>query len=100
MQNYQNVMRQQSSKQVTARTQHIHYSPRKDTPVSVKYERISPIKPSSANPNKLSGNAVRKTVPMPKKGTVLRDFLFGFTVGLVVFGIAAAIICNALLKLI
>ncbi len=76
-----------------------HYRVRQDTPVSVKYERITPIKPT-AQPNRTA--SAKNSVQSRKKQSdnAVRDFLFGFTVGFVIFGTAAAIICNALLRLI
>ena len=75
------------------------YRGRQDTPVSVKYERITPIKPTPQTKRPVQANR-RVTTPQAQANTTVRDFLFGFAVGLVIFGIAAIIVCNALIKLI
>ena len=38
--------------------------------------------------------------PREQRKLNLRDFMFGFLVGLVIFGIAAVIICNALIGMV
>lgn len=76
------------------------YAPVKDTPVSVKYERVRPIKPDPVKHRASTPKNEKKAAVNSPRRTALRDFLFGFTVGLVIFGTAAAIICNALIKLI
>lgn len=75
------------------------YRGRQDTPVSIKYERITPIKPTP-QPKRPEQMNRRVENPQAQANTTVRDFLFGFMVGLVLFGIAAIIVCSALLKLI
>lgn len=76
------------------------YNPVKDSPISTKYERIHPIKPEARPVNKAADASMSHDSSSKSSHTVLRDFLFGFAVGLAVFGTAAIIVCSALLRMI
>ena len=65
-----------------------------------KNERINPIKPSKkAQTAKSAAKSGSKKKNQYKERTVTHEFLLGFFVGLLIFGVAAIFICAALIGL-
>lgn len=68
-------------------------------------EHIRPMNPSYSRARiaESKNKSVQRQMPAKKKyrasRSKLSDFAFGFAIGLVIFGIAAIIICNALIGL-
>lgn len=78
-------------------------------PQGVKYERIKPMQPQPQPQYERS----RRSAPKPasrssrteldkklKTKLALRDYFFGLAVGFIIFGIAAIIVCNALISMV
>lgn len=75
----------------------------------VRYERIHPTKPQPQSQYERSRQSVPKAAAKHpsseldkklKNKLALRDYFFGLAVGFIIFGIAAIIVCNALIGMI
>ena len=92
----------------------IVYDPRKAPPRNVNYkqlqrppvrgqnERVNPVRPTKkALPSTVSPRAKKQTKKKYKykECTVTQEFILGFVVGMLIFGIAAIFICTALIGL-
>ena len=102
MQNYRSSQSGREIKSAHGRQQNKpsalpQYNQVRNTPVSVKFERIRPIKPTAPEMHRPTKKAV--AAKRQASRTALRDFIFGFIVGLIIFGTASAIICSSLLEL-
>lgn len=81
-----------------------------NAPPNVRYERIRPMKPQPQSQHERSrGNVQQSAVKTQKssklerrsrKKLAVRDYFFGLLVGFVIFGLAAIIVCNALIGMI
>ncbi len=92
------------------------YDPRRAHPANINYkqlqrptvrngnERINPIRPAKKAQPLLPALFTKKKVKKKKKNqykerTVTHEFMLGFFVGLLIFGVAAIFICTALIGL-
>lgn len=94
------------------------YDPRKAPPRNINYkqlqrppavkgqrERINPIRPTKKTKSLFQSIISPRAKKQPKKKykykerTVTQEFILGFVVGALIFGIAAIFICNALIGL-
>lgn len=70
--------------------------PARPMPPRAATEQLRPIK---AQPSKSASGKKQKSKRQKKDYSKLKDFLLSFTISLVLFGIAAIIVCNALISL-
>ncbi len=80
-------------------------SPTNRNPSRITVERIKPLNTAQARArvakisNAAGGQVNAKKKQRQQNRAKLKDFLLGFTVGLVIFGIAAAIVCYVLINM-